>query len=383
MVHKEKTVPADPHHPSQKLDFASAPPHLSESSNPTMRILKILLIVGLALLAVICLLGLTGPDTFRYERSVSIAATPETVYPHVASLSAMDQWSPWNAKDPNMKKTLDGADGAVGATQRWEGNADVGKGEQRIDSLVPNMLVRTHLRFIEPMASESDALVELVPEGTGTKVTWAMVGENNFMSKVFCKFMDVDAMVGKDFEQGLAMLKEQVETAEAARQAELATKTSGGYVIETVDRPELVYIGKRDKKVKWADMAAFYGANFGAAGAAVGAAGLELAGAPSGVFWAWNEKDQTADMMAAMPVKGTSATKVDGFETLVIPPSKMLHVAYYGDYSKNMPAHEAIDAYITAKGLTHYGHVIEEYVTDPTLEKDTTKWLTNIYYMVK
>lgn len=348
-----------------------------------MRILKTLLIIVLALVTIVVILGLIGPDTYRYERSVTIAAPPSAVYGHVNSLAAMDKWSPWNALDPNMKKTYEGTDGTVGAISRWEGNDDVGKGEQRIDSLVPDRLVRNHVKFIEPWASESDALVELQPEGEGTKVTWAMVGNNDFMSKVMGKFMDMDAMLGKDFESGLAMLKEQVETAEAARQAELAAKTSGGYVIETVDRPELVFIGKRNKQVKWNDIGAFYATHLPAAGAALGAAKLEMAGYPSGVMWAWNEKDQTADMMAALPVKGDANTKVEGFETHVIPASKMLKVEYYGDYNKNMPAHEAIDAYIKEKGLTHYGNVIEEYVTDPMVEKDTTKWLTNIYYMVK
>lgn len=348
-----------------------------------MRILKTLLIIIVALVAIVVLLGLIGPDTYRYERSVTIDAPPSSVYGHVSSLAAMDAWSPWNALDPNMKKTYEGADGSVGAISRWEGNADVGKGEQRLDSLVPDRLVKNHVKFIEPWASESDALVELQPEGEGTKVTWAMVGNNDFMSKVMGKFMDMDAMLGKDFEKGLALLKEQVETAEAARKADLAAKTSGGYVIETVERPELVYIGKRNKKVKWADIGTFYGTNFPAAGAAIGAAKLEMTGAPSGVMWAWNEKDQTADMMAAMPVKGDANTKVVGFETHVVPASKMLKVEYYGDYNQNMPAHEAIDAYIKAKGLTHYGNVIEEYITDPMAEPDTAKWLTNIYYMVK
>lgn len=348
-----------------------------------MRILRTLLIIVLAVVAIVCILGMIGPDTFRYERSVTIDAPPSAVYGHVNSLAAMDKWSPWNAYDPSMKKTYEGTDGTVGAISRWEGNKDVGKGEQRIDSLVPDRLVRNHVKFLEPFASESDALVELQPDGEGTKVTWAMAGENDFMSKLMGKFMDMDAMLGKDFETGLAMLKEQVETAEAARKADLAAKTSGGYVIETIDHPGSVYVGKRNKKVKWADIGAFYGANFPGLGAAIGAAKLEMAGAPSGVMWAWNEKDQTADMMAAMPVKGDANTKVEGFETHVVPASKMLMLAYYGDYSKNMPAHEAIDAYIKDKGLTHYGNVIEEYVTDPMAEPDTAKWLTNIYYMVK
>lgn len=345
-----------------------------------MRVLKTILIILLALAAIICLLGFIGPDTYRYERSVTIAAPPEAVYPHVSSLGAMDKWSPWNALDPNMKKTMEGTDGTVGAIGRWEGNAEVGKGEQRIDSLAPNSLVRNHLTFLEPWTSECDALVELTPEAEGTKVTWAMVGDNNFASKLMGKFMDMDAMIGKDFDKGLGMLKEQVEAAEVERKANQA---SAGYVIEAIENPEMVFVGKRDAKVKWSDMAAFYGTNFQLAGGAIGKAKLAMAGAPSGVFWAWNEADQTADMLAGFPVKAGADLKVDGFDVHVIPAGKMLKTPYYGAYEKSGAAHEAMDAYIKANNLTHYGNVIEEYITDPMTEKDTTKWLTNIYYMVK
>ena len=348
-----------------------------------MRILKTLLIILLALFAIIVILGLIGPDTYRYERSVTIDAPPSVVYGHVSTLAAMDKWSPWNAYDPNMKKSMEGTDGTVGAISRWEGNKDVGKGEQRIDSLVPDRLVKNRLKFIEPWSSEADALVELEAEGEGTKVTWAMEGNNDFMSKVMGKFMDMDAMIGKDFERGLAMLKEQTEADQAERMAAMASKTYGGYVIETMDRPELVYVGKRNKKVKWADMKAFYGKNLPASAAAAGAAGVEIAGPASGVFWEWNEKDQTADMMAGFPVKGDANTTVPGFDTHVIPASRMLMIAYHGAYDKSGSAHEAMDGYIKEKGLDHYGNVVEEYITDPMTEKDTTKWLTNIYYMVK
>lgn len=343
-----------------------------------MRALKTILIILLVLAAIVGVLGMIGPDTFRAERSVTIAAPPEAVYPHVSSLGAMDKWSPWNALDPNMTKTTEGTDGTVGAVQRWEGNSDVGKGQQRIDSLVPNSLVKTRLKFIEPMESESDVFVELSPEGEGTKVTWAMQGENNFMSKVMSKFMDIDAMIGKDFEKGLYMLKEQVEAAEPARKA-----AATAYSISTVDRPEMVYVGLRDKKVKWADLDAFYGKGFGTAGAGIGAAKLEMAGPPSGVYWEWNEEDQTADLLVGFPVKGTASTKVADLGTYVVPASKALLAVHQGSYEASMAAHEALNAHIQSNGLTHHSNVIEEYIVGPSTEPDTTKWVTNIYYLIK
>lgn len=348
-----------------------------------MRVLKTIVIILLAVIGIAVLLGFIGPDTYRYERSVTIGAPADVVYPHVSSFAAMDKWSPWNEYDPNMKKSVEGNDGEVGAISRWEGNEDVGKGEQRLDSLVPGSLVRTRLKFLEPWTSECDAMFELTPDGEGTKITWAMVGENNFASKLMGKFMDMDAMIGKDFDKGLGTLKALVEADAAAKAAELAAKTSGGFVIETIERPETIYIGKRNKKVKWQDMGAFFASSFPAAGKAAGEARLEMVGAPSGVYFEWNEKDQTADLLAGMPVKAAADLKVPGMETVVVPASKVLHIPYYGAYEKVGAAHEAMDAYIKANNLTHYANVIEEYVTDPMTEKDTTKWLTNVYYLVK
>jgi effector-binding domain-containing protein/uncharacterized protein YndB with AHSA1/START domain len=348
-----------------------------------MRVLKTILIILGAIVVLTAVLIAMAPDEYRCERSVVIDAPPSTVYPHISSLAAMDKWSPWNEYDPNMKKSMEGTDGTVGAKSMWEGNEDVGKGEQTITALKPDQGVELDLKFLEPWQSQSKVAVDLVPEGEGTKATWSMSGENDMMGKFFGLFMDMDAMIGKDFEKGLAMLKDETEKAAAADRAELAAKTSGGYIVETIEHPETVYVGRRNKKVKWDGIGSYYATTLPAVGAAIGAAKLQMAGAPSGIYWEWNEKDQTADILAGMPVKGDADIKVPGFETHVVPASKMLMIAYYGDYAASGKAHEAMDAFIKDKGMDHYGNVIEEYVTDPMSEPDTTKWLTNIYYMVK
>ena len=338
-----------------------------------MRALKILLILAGGIVVLLGILGLTGEDQFRIERSVTIAAPPSAVWEQVSTFSAMDKWSPWNEMDPNMKKTLDGTDGTVGAVSRWEGNKDVGKGEQRIDSLVPNALVKTRLKFIEPWEAENDALVELASDGDGTKVTWAMEGKNTFMSKVMSKFMDMDAMLGKDFEKGLGKLKTIAEEAYAAEPK---------FEITSIDWPGQSYVGKRGI-VKWADMKAAFEQGFGAGMTALGAAKLEPAGPPSGVYFEWNEKDQTADMIAAIPVSPDARGKLKGQEIYDSPASKALRIEYRGGYSNLEKAHMAMDAYIHENGLSHHTNVIEEYITDPMSEPDSTKWLTNIIYLVK
>lgn len=347
-----------------------------------MRALKTLLIIlaGIGLLIVI--LGLTGQDTYRVERSTVIEAAPEAVYPYVSNLAYMKDWGPWQAMDPEQEQRIEGTDGTVGAVWSWKGEK-VGTGAQTITALEPNRSVRSSLEFTEPFESRSDVSYDLEATAEGTKVVWANWGENDFMGRVMAHFGMMDRMLGGDFEQGLANLKELVEREEAERKAERAARTVDGYLIESIENPEQVYIGKRNKKLKWDDMEAFFGTHFGAVAAAMGAAGIEPAGAPSGVYWDWNEADRTTDLMAAMPVAGGADMRLEGFDTHVVPAGRMLKVAYYGDYSQNMDAHLALDKYIKDKGLEHYGNVIEEYVTDPMAEPDTAKWLTNIYYMVK
>lgn len=342
----------------------------------TMRALKIILIIIAALGVLAAILGFTGSDTYRYERSVTIAAPADAVYGHVSSLAAMDKWSPWNDLDPNMKKSMEGTDGTLGATAKWEGNDDVGKGEQRIDSLVPGQHVRTHLTFIEPFASESNALIELTSVGDSTKVTWAMVGENGFMSKLMSKFVDMDAMIGKDFEKGLGRLKEQAEAAYAS------APKAPAYEITTIERPAMVYVGKREV-VKWADMKDFFGKHFGEGMAAIGKAGVAPAGPPTGVYFEWNEKEQTADMIAGIPVAADAKAKLKGLDLYEAPASKALQIDYTGGYSSMAAPHEAMDAYIKANNLEHHTNVVEEYITDPGTEPDSTKWLTRIIYFIK
>lgn len=348
-----------------------------------MRALKTVAIILMALITLLVLLGLTGKDHFRYERSVTIDAPATVVYGHISTLAGMDQWSPWNELDPQMRKRIEGEDGTVGAVYSWEGNDKVGKGEQRIDSLVPDKLVRTRLRIIEPWSSESDALVELQPEEAGTRVTWAMVGRNDFMGRLMAKFMDMDAMVGKDFEKGLAMLKEQVEEADAFRKADLAERTVGNYLIERIEHPGMVLLGRRGRKVKWEALGSYLGSHLKEAAAGAQEAGIPVAGPPCALYWEWNEQDRTADLMAAVPVLVQASMPVNGLETVALPAGPMLKTTHRGDPLENMAAHEALDTYIRNKGLIHHGHVVEVFLTGADQTPDTAAWVTEILYMVK
>lgn len=354
---------------------------LSPKFRSNMRALKTLLIIVLALAVILIILAYTGPKTTVVKRSVVIEAPPATVYPMIASLRTMHEWSPWVEMDRDQQNEWSGTDGAVGSIQTWKGDT-VGVGSQEVIALEQDRKVTTELKFHEPWESTSTVDLELTPEGGNTRVDWIMTQENEGLNRLMAVFMDMDKMIGPDFERGLARLKAKAEAAQHTATAELNAKTHRGYVIETIERPTTTYIGKR-AKVKFADMEKFFGTNFPAAYGAAAANGIQPAGHPTSIFFEWDEKNMTTDVMAAIPVQAAENVSVKGFETYTVPASKMLHIPYYGAYDKSENAHYAMDEMIKANQLTHYGNVLEEYVTDPATEPDTAKWLTNIYYMIR
>ena len=154
----------------------------------------------------------TRPDAYHVERSASIEAPAATVFAQIDDLSVWKEWSPWEKKDPAMKRTVSATPSGVGATYAWEGNKEVGKGKMTITSSLPGEKVGEKLEFIEPFQSQADITFKLAAETpTTTKVTWAMDGKHNFISKAFSVVKPMDGMIGKDFEEGLAGLKKVAE----------------------------------------------------------------------------------------------------------------------------------------------------------------------------
>jgi len=165
--------------------------------------------IALGALAVLAILGLviaTRPAHFRVERSALIHAPDAVIFPLIDDFHAWPLWSPWEKLDPGMKKTFSGAPKGRGAEYAWAGNDKAGAGRMTILESKPNELVSVRLEFLKPFAATNQAAFELVPTGAGTQVTWSMEGNNGFIAKAFCMVMDMDALVGKDFEEGLANL---------------------------------------------------------------------------------------------------------------------------------------------------------------------------------
>ena len=144
--------------------------------------------------------------------SILINKPKADVFQYLKFIKNQDDWSPWKKKDPNMKQSFIGDDGTIGFIAKWEGNKDVGIGEQEILEINENKSVISKLRFFKPWKSESHAyliLEELTQENTN--VTWGFSGNNAIPSNVFMLFFNMDKTIGKDFEEGLASLKELLE----------------------------------------------------------------------------------------------------------------------------------------------------------------------------
>lgn len=155
------------------------------------------------------------PDDFRIQRTATVKAPPERIYPLIADLRAWGPWSPWEKKDPAMKRTFSGPDSGVGAAYGWEGDKNVGTGKMTILEATPPGKVVIKLEFLKPFEATNTAEFTLTPQGDSTAIVWAMYGKNNFLSKLVCVFMDMEKMVGPDFEAGLAGLKVLAETPSA------------------------------------------------------------------------------------------------------------------------------------------------------------------------
>jgi uncharacterized protein YndB with AHSA1/START domain len=170
-------------------------------------------ITGVLLLATALVLGwaATQPDTFRIERSITINAPAERVFRLINDFRGWTAWSPWEKRDPAMKKTYGGAPSGPGAVYEWAGNSEVGSGRMEIIRSEPGSNVTVDLHFLKPFEARNTAELILAPEGEATSVTWAMYGPSPYLSKLMGVFMNMDGMIGGDFEAGLAALKAAAE----------------------------------------------------------------------------------------------------------------------------------------------------------------------------
>jgi hypothetical protein len=182
---------------------------LKEAAIVKTVLLGLLALVVVAV-AIVLILAATKPDSFQVQRSIAINAPPERIQPLIADFRAWSAWSPWEKKDPAMKRSFSGAESGVGARYAWEGDKNVGKGSMEIVEAVPTK-VALKLDFAAPFEAHNEAVFALQPQGQITNVVWSMTGPTPFLGKIIHVFMNMDRMVGGDFEVGLAAMKAAAE----------------------------------------------------------------------------------------------------------------------------------------------------------------------------
>ncbi len=148
--------------------------------------------------------------TFSVSRSAFIPAPAAEIYAHVIGFREWLNWSPWEGLDPSMQRSYSGPVQGVGASYTWKGNGKAGAGTMEIVEAVEASKIQLRLEFTKPMKAVNPTSFTFVPEGSGTRVTWTMQGENKGLGRVFALFMNMDKLVGGDFEKGLAQLADVV-----------------------------------------------------------------------------------------------------------------------------------------------------------------------------
>jgi len=172
------------------------------------------IIIALAVIVVVLVVIVAlQPADFRVTRSATMSAPAPAVFVQVNDFHKWEAWNPWGKIDPAMKQGYEGAPAGTSAIYTWIGNKEVGEGRMTIIESRPSELIRIKMEFFKPFAGISTAEFTFKPEGNQTAVTWSMSGENNFMAKAIHLFMNMDRMIGGQFEKGLASMKSIVETA--------------------------------------------------------------------------------------------------------------------------------------------------------------------------
>ncbi len=336
-----------------------------------MKILKNILLGLGTIIVLLVVVSFFLPAKAHLQRSTMVNASPEAVFAHIKDLKMWNTWSPWMEKDSTMTNTYDGPDGEVGQKSVWT-SEKVGNGSMVITETIPNEKLVTKLEFDGRDGGVGTLLLEQV--GDSTKITWSLDSDlentsawNKPMSKYF--FLALDGMVGGDFEAGLENLKELVESTPKTDEAV--------YEIEEVTTEAQIVIAAPKEKVKVEGIKAYLEKYFSEL------YGLALQnnvkpGIASAIYYTWDGKE--TDMEAVLPVD-KEPTNLGNFTSREIPATKALKVDYYGDYEGSEKAHIAINNYAKKQGIK-IGVPREAYVTDPSTEPDTAKWLTQIYYPI-
>lgn len=173
--------------------------------------MRTLLKTLITIVVLFVVVGFLLPSSAHVERSVTINASPDRIFPLINDLKAFNRWSPWSRKDPNTTYVFSGSESGVGMKVRWHSEQpDVGTGSQEIVASVPDESVRTRLDFGE--MGQAVASFVIAPKGDASEVTWSFDTELSWNPIDRWVGLAMDKLLGPDYEAGLMNLKELAES---------------------------------------------------------------------------------------------------------------------------------------------------------------------------
>src|SRR5258705_8181992 len=304
-----------------------------------MKIIKPLIFFLLAVLVVTAILSMLMPTKQKIERSITINAPASVIYQQLVKLENFNKYSVWSQQDPTIKYTLTGSDGTVGAATSWTGDPEIsGDGKIEIVSLEENKTIKHKLSFTKPKKGTAESAFTLKETNGVTTVTWNFDLVTPRPWNIFNLFYSLDKKMGTDFEESLASLKTAIEKLNGTTPA----KT---YDVQLMNFPATTFAMIR-QQVKWVDLLSFFEEHLPIVYQEAQNANA-TPGIASGLIYEWDEKDQQADIAAAVPV--AAGTKIDNpmVQATNIPASKAVFVNYSGAYDKLPDAYNSIRQYLS------------------------------------
>ena len=334
-------------------------------------------------MAVTAVLSLLLPTRQKIERSVTINAPAAVIYQQLIKLENFNKYSVWSQRDTAAKYTMTGTDGTIGASTSWTGDPEIsGEGKIEIISLEENKTIKHKLNFSQPKKARlpdgqgtAESTFTLKESNGTTSVTWNFDLATPRPRNIFNLFFSLDKKMGKDFEEGLASLKTAIEKING-------TPVAKTYDVQPMNFPATTFAMVR-QQVNWSDLLSFFEEHFPIVFQEVQNAGPASVGTATGLIYKWDEKNQQADIAAAVPVAAGTTINNPIVQATNIPASKAVFVNYSGSYDKLADVYNSIRQYLSINKLKEKIPSIEQYLSGPTNEKDTTKWLTKIVFLVE
>lgn len=337
-----------------------------------MKLIKKILMLAVILVAITALIGFLLPGKVTLERSLVMKAKPSVVFNQMNTLKNWENWSPWYKMDPKQEMKYNDIPSGVNASYHWKGEKTM-EGTMTITDSKTDQLVTTKLEFTGQDVPAFASFI-LTPEGEGTKVVWTFESEagKNPFGKIFM-FTAMKAMLGNSFEQGLNDLNKFTENLQPE------ATSSSNIKVEMRSMPETNYLFVHDT-ASITTIGQKLGMGYGRIQEAMAKQGLKQSAPPFAIYY--TESTTNWEMDICIPVN--KAGKEDGkIKPGLYKGGNMVVASFYGDYSQTPAGHQAAGAFLKTNNKKVTGAPWEIYVTDPMVEKDTSKWLTEICYPVE